>query len=669
MSKRADRRADREADRREQAKQEKADAMAEKARTATGLNAIMQIAEDGETAAAGELYNTTFEPVTMGANDRNILCKNFTCSIQGKELFKNTEVNFSAGNRYGLMGPNGRGKSSLLRLLEERRIPIGEKLRVQLVEQEQEVTELDTPAVQVVIQSDTRRTDLLKEEEELMALDTPTDEQHDRLMEVQEELAATGADSSEALARRILYGLGFPTEWHERHTRTFSGGWRKRIALACAVFMEPDFLMLDEPTNHLDLNAVTWLQNYLPKVYNSNMRKPKTLVVVSHDVEFLDSVCTHMVHIDNCLLQYYTGSYYDFLTSLSAKRREYDNKFEKQRKEIRSYKRNQHMSKKQIDKIFENRARKEGRDLHDVVLEKRKEYTVTFPFEDPPPLRDTECLVKLDDVSFNYPGCPTLYENVSIAVWSDSRICLVGPNGIGKSTLLNLMDGTLEPTEGMATFARNSRIGRYNQHFVDKMPLELTGVELMMQRGGFIHEHEARQRLGSFGLEGIAHHQKIETLSGGQKARVAMAFISTEKPHLLMLDEPTNHLDMESINALVDAINNFQGGVIVVTHDARLIMDTEMSLWLVANKTVTPFDGELEDYKEHVLETLREEEERREAERDAKKQARQTTISEREEQKGNVSEKAKVAVEAKEKAAKEQKGKLDALFSKKTKKK
>jgi len=581
------------------------------------------IGEAGYTSAesVADLYSLTFEAANAGDNERSILANHFNCRIQGKELFRDTSVNFVAGSRYGLMGPNGRGKSSLLRLMEQRKLPIGRRLLVQLVEQEQEVMEMDTPAFEVVLQSDKTRQRLLEEEKALSELENPTNEEFERLQEVQNELSLLGTDGAEAKVRRILYGLGFPTEWQDWPTKRFSGGWRKRITLACAVFMEPDFLMLDEPTNHLDLNAVMWLQSYLPKVFNSSRKNPKTLVVVSHDVEFLDSVCTHMVHIEDFKLSYYSGGYYDFLNALFAKRKEYDNKYEKVRKDIRVMKRNQHLSKDAIKKVFENRARKEGRDLHDVLLEKRKDYVVNFPFEEPPQLRDPYCLIKLSYLSFGYPGCENLYNNIDIALWSDSRICIVGPNGIGKSTLFGLMDGLLTPTEGHVEIVRNCRVGRYNQHFVDKLPLTATSVELMMSLG-FVHEHEARQRLGSFGLEGTAHHQKIETLSGGQKARCALAAISTQRPHLLMLDEPTNHLDMESINALIEAINDYKGGVVVVTHDARLILDTSMSLWLVADKSIRPFDGDLDDYREHVMSVLKAEEDRREAEREAKRTGR-----------------------------------------------
>ena len=252
---------------------------------------IMEERSDSGSTVRIPSLHVTHEPFSSSDNARNVTANRFSCSIHGKDLFKDTQVNFLAGMRYGLMGPNGRGKSTLLRVIEQRRIPIGTKLQIQLVEQEQETQEMDTSAVDVVLRSDKLRIRLLAEEALLLKVENPTDDQHKRLLDVQDDLAARGESASESRARRVLFGLGFSSEWQSWPTRRFSGGWRKRIALACAVFVEPDFLMLDEPTNHLDLNAVMWLQSYLSQVYNvDGSRRPKTLVIVSHDVEFLDSV-------------------------------------------------------------------------------------------------------------------------------------------------------------------------------------------------------------------------------------------------------------------------------------------------------------------------------------------------------------------------------------------
>jgi ATP-binding cassette, subfamily F, member 1 len=540
-------------------------------------------------------FSVTMEADQVAEGSRNITFNKVSVSVNGKTLFKDASVKLSAGSRYGLMGPNGRGKSTILRLLASRELPVQSNLDLLLVEQEQEFTASELSAVDAVLQSHKKQNAYSLEARELHSKAELTTTEMERLHFLEEELDIMGASQADARARRILFGLGFPTEWHERPTSSFSGGWRKRIALASAVFIEPDVLMLDEPTNHLDLNAVIWLESYLVKAYNESAKRPKILIVVSHDAGFLDEVCTHMVHVENYLLNYYRGSYSDFDSQLQQRHQELDKKYESVMRTIRDKKRNG-MSNVQVDAWIKEQVNA-GR-LDPQLLEKRRDYVVNFPFPDPPELRDG-CVCKLENVSFNYPNGPVLFENVSCALWTDSRITLCGPNGIGKSTLLNLMTGVLEPTAGYITLNRQVRIGRYNQHFVDKLPLEKTPVECI-QALGIPEEDKARRLLGSFGLEGIVHKNQIATLSGGQKARVALAAISAESPHFLLFDEPTNHLDVESIEALCSAIKTFKGGVLVVTHDARLIESTEMQIWVAGDKNVAPFNGSLDDYKNIV---------------------------------------------------------------------
>lgn len=540
-------------------------------------------------------FSVTLEQDQSAEGSRNITFNKVSVSVNGKTLFKDATVRLSAGSRYGLMGPNGRGKSTILRLLATRELPVQSNLDELLVEQEQEFTASDVSAVQAVLNSHKKQIEYLAEVTTLRNTVELTQEEMERLHFLEEELDLMGAAQADAKARRILFGLGFPTEWHERPTKSFSGGWRKRIALASAVFIEPDVLMLDEPTNHLDLNAVIWLETYLAQAYSETAKRPKILVVVSHDAGFLDEVCTHMVHVESFQLNYYKGGFSTFEEQLRQRHQEIDKKVTALEKTIKEKKRNG-MSNVQVDEWIKDQVNA-GR-IDPLYLEKRRDYIVNFPFSVPPELPNG-CVCKLEEVAFNYPGGPTLFQGVNCALWTDSRITLCGPNGIGKSTLLNLMTGVLTPTDGFVTLNRQVRIGRYNQHFVDKLPLEKTPVEYI-QSLGIPAEDKARRQLGSFGLEGLVHKNQIATLSGGQKARVALAAISTECPHFLLFDEPTNHLDVESIEALCDAIRLFKGGVLVVTHDARLIESTEMDIWIAGNKTVEPFKGTLDDYKDIV---------------------------------------------------------------------
>lgn len=544
-------------------------------------------------------FSVTFEESSGALASKDIVFNKVSVGVNGKTLFVDTTVKLSAGFRYGLMGPNGRGKSTILRLLYTRELPVSARLDVLLVEQEQEFTASEESAVDAVIRSHKKQTEYMEETATLESKEELSAEELERLHFLQEELDVMGASGADAKARKILLGLGFPAEWHSRPTKSFSGGWRKRVALASAMFIEPDVLLLDEPTNHLDLNAVFWLENYLRETYDEKARRPKTLVVVSHDAGFLDGVCSHMVHVENYKLSYFKGGYSSFEKQLQQRHQEVDKVHVSLEKSIKAKKRNG-MSNAQVDEWIKKQVN--TGQIEAQLLEKRRDYIVRFPFPVPTQLTDTY-VCKLEEVSFSYPGGPELFCGVNCALWTDSRITLCGPNGIGKSTLLNLMTGVLQPTKGFITLSRQVRIGRYNQHFVDKLPLEKTPVECI-QDLGIPEEDKARRVLGSFGLEGVVHKNQIATLSGGQKARVAFAAISAEKPHFLLLDEPTNHLDVESIDALCESIKNFKGGVLVVTHDARLIESTEMQIWVAENKNVRPFKGGLQEYKKEVMAAL-----------------------------------------------------------------
>lgn len=634
--------------RKDRKKMERSEKMAEELRQLT--ERANRVNHEGDNP-----FSVTVEEDQAAEGSRNITFNKVSVSVNGKTLFRDTTVKLSAGSRYGLMGPNGRGKSTILRLLSTRELPVQSNLDLLLVEQEQEFTGSEVSAVQAVLNSHKKQIAYAAEAAELRGKTELTEVEMARLHYLEEELDIMGATQAEARARRILFGLGFPTEWHERPTKSFSGGWRKRIALASAVFIEPDVLLLDEPTNHLDLNAVIWLESYLFQAYNEKAKRPKIIVVVSHDAGFLDEVCTHMVHVESYKLNYYKGALTDFEAQLKQRHQELDKKYATVTKTIKDKKRNG-MSTAQVDNWIKDQVNS-GR-LDPVFLEKRRDYMVNFPFQEPPHLPDA-CVCRLDDVAFNYPEGPELFSGVSCALWTDSRITLCGPNGIGKSTLLNLMTGLLEPTAGFITMNRQVRIGRYNQHFVGKLPLEKTPVECI-QAICDTGEDKARRLLGSFGLEGIVHKNQIATLSGGQKARVAFAAISAEMPHFLLLDEPTNHLDVESIEALCDAIRNFKGGVLVVTHDTRLIESTQMQIWVAGDKNVKPFKGALEDYKNLVRSEFEYEEAQKQFDRKAFQEDRALTRQLVREGVADVSQ-AKHEIAEKEKDAKD--AELDDFFA------
>lgn len=539
----------------------------------------------------------------MLENASDIKLERFSISAHGKELFVNADLLIVAGRRYGLVGPNGKGKTTLLKHIANRALSIPPNIDVLLCEQE--VVADDTPAVQAVLKADTRRLKLLEEERQLQSrLEKGDDSVSERLDKVYEELRAIGAAAAEAKARRILAGLSFTPEMQNRPTKKFSGGWRMRVSLARALFMEPTLLMLDEPTNHLDLNAVIWLNNYLQSW-------KKTLLIVSHDQSFLDDVCTDIIHLDNQKLYYYRGNYLTFKKMYIQKQKELLKQYEKQEKKLKDLKAGGKSTKQAEKQTKEALTRKQQKgkkksqeeESHEAteLLKRPREYTVKFTFPNPPPLSPP--ILGLHSVDFGYEGQKPLFRNVDFGIDMESRICIVGPNGVGKSTLLLLLTGKLNPSKGEMRKNHRLKVGFFNQQYADQLNMEEAATEYL-QRNFNLQYQDSRKCLGRFGLESHAHTIQISKLSGGQKARVVFAELSCRQPDVLILDEPTNNLDIESIDALSEAINEYKGAVIIVSHDARLITETQCQLWVVEDHSINQIDGDFEDYKREVLEAL-----------------------------------------------------------------
>jgi ATP-binding cassette subfamily F protein 1 len=581
-------------------------------------------------------YEQSGEDSTLSATD--IKVHQMTIRAKGKILLENTTLTIAAGRRYGLVGPNGKGKSTLMRMIARRQVPVPENLDVLLVEQE--VVGTEDSALESVVAADVELVNLRKEEAELnkklndMQLDENEEgDVSDRLNEIYERMNELGSASAEARASKILHGLGFTEEMQKRATNLFSGGWRMRISLARALYIQPTVLLLDEPTNHLDLRAVLWLEEYLT-------RWKKTLVVVSHDRDFLNSITTDIIHLHDERLHYYRGNFESFEDMYEQKRREMNKEFEKFEKQMKAAKKSG--SKDKADKVAKQakhsakqKGKKSGKgqdqgssETTTAAPRKWNDYTVKFEFPEPTELSSAS-LLQLIDASFKYPGRDDFgLKDLNIGIDMGSRVCIVGPNGAGKTTLMNLLAGDLEPTQGDQKKSHRLRIGRYNQHFVDALAFDVSAVEYLQNMSG-LRPEEIRAKLGKFGLSGHHHLQPIMKLSGGQKARVVFAAIALSNPHILLLDEPTNHLDMESIDALADALEEFEGGVVIISHDSRLLSrvcdDAERSeVWIVENGMVQEYDGYFEDYKDELISEIQEEldeDEREEAERQAALQA------------------------------------------------
>ena len=563
------------------------------------------------------------------ANVKDITIDNFSVSARGKELLKNTSVKISHGKRYGLIGPNGMGKSTLLKLLAWRKIPVPKNIDVLLVEQE--VVGDDRTALEAVVSANEELVKLRNEVASLQNLssspegeneveDSYGDDAGEKLAELYEKLQILGSDAAEAQASKILAGLGFTKGMQGRPTQSFSGGWRMRISLARALFVQPTLLLLDEPTNHLDLRAVLWLEEYL-------CRWKKTLVVVSHDRDFLNSVCNEIIHLHDLKLQLYRGNFDEFESGYEQRRKEMNKKYETYEKQIKAAKRSgsRAQQEKVKDRAKFNAAKEASKNKvkgkvdedepQPEAPKKWRDYSVEFHFPEPTEL--TPPLLQLIEVSFSYPNREDFrLSNVDVGIDMGTRVAIVGPNGAGKSTLLNLLAGDLVPTEGEVRRSQKLRIGRYSQHFVDLLTMEETPVRYLLRlhpdQEGLSKQEAVRAKLGKFGLPSHNHLTPIAKLSGGQKARVVFTSISMSKPHILLLDEPTNHLDMQSIDALADALDEFTGGVVLVSHDSRLISrvcdDEERSeIWVVENGTVSTFPGTFEEYKEELQREIKQE--------------------------------------------------------------
>ncbi|EDV92168.1 ATP-binding cassette sub-family F member 1 [Drosophila grimshawi] len=534
----------------------------------------------------------------------DIKIENFTISAKGNDLFVNANLLIANGRRYGLVGPNGHGKTTLLRHIATHAFAIPPNIDVLLCEQE--VVATDKTSIESILEADVKRTQMLKKSEELEKQFANGDMSvQEELNDTFAELKAIGAYSAEARARRILAGLGFSKEMQDRPTNKFSGGWRMRVSLARALYLEPTLLMLDEPTNHLDLNAVIWLDNYL-------QGWKKTLLIVSHDQSFLDNVCNEIIHLDQKKLHYYKGNYSMFKKMYVQKRREMIKEYEKQEKRIRELKAHgqskKAAEKKQKETLTrkqeKNKSKQQKQDEDDgpqELLARPKEYIVKFRFPEPSQLQPP--ILGVHNVTFAFDGQKPLFIKTDFGIDLTSRVAIVGPNGVGKSTFLKLLLGELQPQQGEQRKNHRLHVGRFDQHSGEHLTAEESAAEYLQRLFNLPHE-KARKALGSFGLVSHAHTIKMKDLSGGQKARVALAELCLSAPDVLILDEPTNNLDIESIDALAEAINEYEGGVIIVSHDERLIRETGCMLYVIEDQTINEIDGEFDDYRKEVLDSL-----------------------------------------------------------------
>uniref|UniRef100_A0A8C7V6X0 ABC transporter domain-containing protein n=1 Tax=Oncorhynchus mykiss TaxID=8022 RepID=A0A8C7V6X0_ONCMY len=525
-----------------------------------------------EEASASQASSKKDSRVDLSGKNRtyDIRIENFDVSFGERSLLQAAELSLSTGRRYGLIGRNGLGKTTLLKMLASRSLRV--PAHITILHVEQEVAGDDTGALQSVLESDTVREGLLTEERLLNA-----------------RIANGTAEGMETVRLSEIYAKLEEIEADKAPAREFSGGWRMRLALARALF----------PTNMLDVRAILWLENYLQTWQT-------TILVVSHDRNFLNAVVTDIIHLHSQRLESYRGDYENFVKTkedrLKNQQREYEAQFQ-YREHIQVF----------IDRFRYNANRAAQVQSKLKLLEKlpelkplEKETEVTLKFPDnfeklSPPV------LQLDEVEFYYNTDQRLFTQLSVSADLESRICIVGENGAGKSTMLKLLMGELTPVNGIRHAHRNLKIGYFSQHHVDQLDLNVCSIELLLNKFPGRNEEEYRHQLGGYGITGELATRPVASLSGGQKSRVAFAQMTMPCPNFYILDEPTNHLDMETIEALAKALNKFKGGVVLVSHDERLIRLVCRELWVCEHGNVRRVEGGFDEYRDILQEQFRKE--------------------------------------------------------------
>ncbi len=526
-----------------------------------------------------------------------------TFRIGGRTLLDNASLTISSGQKIGLVGPNGTGKSTLFKLItgeltaDSGDITIANRVSVGVVRQD--IPEDDTSLVDIVLSFDKERAALLKEAE--------TTEDPDRIGYVYTRLEEIGAYEAPSRAETILAGLGFDNEAQNMPISAFSGGWRMRVALAAALFLQPDLLMLDEPTNHLDFEAMVWLESYL-------MNYDKTVVIISHDRDILNKTVTHIAHLDNKKITMYTGNYDQF------ERRRAEKAMNQQALHEKQMAQKEHMMKfvdrfrATASKARQAQSRLKAIQKMDIVDAVMAERVTKFEFPEPAQLASP--IITIDNVDVGYtPGKPVL-KKLSLRIDMDDRIALLGANGNGKSTLVKLISDTLQPMNGDMHRSSKLKIGYFAQHQTDDLDVTQTPYQLMQDVMKEHPEAKVRGVLGRFGFDRHKADTKVQELSGGEKGRLLLCIMSYDAPHIMLLDEPTNHLDMDAREALTQALNNYEGAVILVSHDPHLVECVADRLWLVADGTCQPYDGDIDAYRQLVMDQRKKE---RKAAREANK--------------------------------------------------
>ncbi|MDP4757101.1 MAG: ATP-binding cassette domain-containing protein [Sphingorhabdus sp.] len=509
--------------------------------------------------------------------------------LGGRTILDRATAALPPYSRIGLIGRNGAGKSTLMKVMigsleaDDGSLEMPKGTRIGYIAQEAPAG--DSTPFDTVLAADTERAALMIESEQ-EGLD------HDRMAEVHERLIAIDAYTAPARASRILVGLGFDEDMQGRPLDSFSGGWKMRVALASLLFSQPDLLLLDEPSNHLDLEATLWLENFL-KGY------PAMMVVISHERDLLNNVVDHILHLEGGQVTLYSGGYDSFerqraerAAQLAAAKASQD----AQRAKLQDYVA-RNSARASTAKQAQSRAKALAR--MQPIAAMAEDPTLSFDFPSPDELKPP--LVTLDLASVGYTEGNPILERLNLRIDPDDRIALLGRNGNGKTTLARLLAAQLTPMEGQMSSSGKMRVGYFTQYQVEELDGDDTPLEHMTHQMKGANPGAVRAQLGRFGFSGAKATTKVGKLSGGERARLALALITRDAPHMLILDEPTNHLDVDAREALVQALNEYEGTVVLVSHDRHMLELTADRLVLVDGGTATEFSGTIEDYTDFIL--------------------------------------------------------------------
>ncbi|KAK3832248.1 MAG: P-loop containing nucleoside triphosphate hydrolase protein [Linnemannia elongata] len=559
-----------------------------------GLNA-MEVAQrkGGDRTSTGVL---TSQPLS-----RDIKIESFSLRFHGRELISNTDIDLNFGRRYGLIGANGSGKSTFLECLAAREVPIPEHIDIYLLQEE--AAPSDHNAIEAVMTEAKHEVERLEKQVEDILAEVDGAE-NPLLDDIYDRIEQLDPSTFETRAATLLHGLGFTKKDMLKATKDMSGGWRMRVALAKALFVKPTLLLLDEPTNHLDLEACVWLEDYLSKY-------DRILILISHSQDFLNGVCTNIMNLNHKRkLVNYGGNYDTYVKTRAELEVNQMKAYVKQQEEIAHIKKFIASAGTYANLVRQAKSKQKIIDKMEAAgLVEKVDPPLLFKFK----FSDTDKLpppvLAFDEVGFAYSGDikDALYRGVDLGIDMDSRVALVGPNGAGKSTLLKLMTGELTATEGRIQRHMQLKLGKYNQHSADQLEMDLSPIDYLRKKFPDMPQDvdHWRQQIGRYGLTGSHQTSPIGHLSDGLKTRLVFAELALSRPHMLLLDEPTNHLDMESIDSLADAIKNFSGGVVLVSHDFRLLKEVAEQI-IVVDKGVSVFDGTIAEYKKILQKKSRE---------------------------------------------------------------